>query len=399
MIGLVVLDLSESAQRITAGVFADLAPRIEAQMRRGADLIGLHIGDSHRAPPAGVRYGDLEGGPADESELHRYGDVRGLTELKERFAAHLAASGHGPPDTGPENVLVAVGATHALFCAARATLDAGDEVLVAAPYWPLAVGVLRAAGAVPVEVPLSRPLYADPRLDPARLLADAITSKTRAVYFATPNNPDGKVLSAAQIARIADLAARRRLWILADEVYAEYVYGGAHTSIARTPEVADQTLSVYSMSKSRALAGARVGFAVGPPRVIALARRIAMHSVFHPTIAAQRVALAALNAPSTWIDDARDDYRDARDTTIRALSSAGVALDVPEGGSYAFVDFGPSLGRRSPKEFLEQAVDAGVLLAPGDGFGRDFGRFARICFTGVPRPRLREGLSRLIRIL
>lgn len=390
---------SRSAALIARGIFADLVPRMEAQTRRAGGLIGLHIGDTHRDPPEGARYSDLESPSTLEPGLYRYGDVAGIDGIKEAFAAHLIASGHGPKLIDPTCVVVASGATHALFCAARAVLEPGDEVLVASPYWPLAVGVLRAAGGVPIEVPLTQGLYSDPRLPPARLLAESITERTRAVYIATPNNPDGKVLSAEQLADIAHLAKTRNLWVLADEVYCNYVYEGSHTSIARFEEVADQTLSVYSLSKSHALAGARVGFAVGPERVIAVARRIATHTVFHPTVAGQRLAISALRADSSWIDDARSDYRAARDATVQSLTHAGVALRAPEGGSYAFIDLGPVLGKRSLKDFLEAAIDAGVLLAPGDGFGRDYRSWARLCFTGVAPDRLREGISRLISVL
>src|SRR5580704_19322816 len=147
--------LSLSAALIKASVFADLASRIEAQHRKGARFIGLHLGDSCRKPPNEARFGRVEAGPCDD-DLYRYGDTTGLAALKTAFAERLAANGHGPADVDPEkHLLVACGATHALFCAARAVLDPGDEVLVVAPYWPLAVGVIRAAGAVPVEVPIT----------------------------------------------------------------------------------------------------------------------------------------------------------------------------------------------------------------------------------------------------
>jgi aspartate/methionine/tyrosine aminotransferase len=391
--------LSQSASLIRSSVFADLIPRIEAQARKGAGLIGLHLGDSFRRPPDGVRYQGIEDPAAADGELYRYGDVGGLAGLKEEFAAQLASLGHGPVGVDSRHVLVGCGATHALFCAARTILEAGDEVLVAAPYWPLAVGVIRAAGATPVEVPLTCRLYEDPSIDPESLLAKAITGKTRALYIATPNNPDGKVLTARQLAGIARVARAHDLWIIADEVYCDYVYEGTHTSIARFEDAADRTLSAYSLSKSRALAGLRVGFVVGPERVITVARRIATHTVFHPTVAAQRLALLALRAPSSWVDEARSDYRRARDSTVGALAGAGLALNVPEGGSYIFVDFSRVLAGRPLKDLLEAAIDAGVLLAPGDGFGGAFASWARLCFTAVTPDRLREGVSRLIGIL
>ncbi len=354
----------------------------------------LHLGDTHRAPPLAARFARADE-PPNDPHVYRYGDVTGLATLRMAFAARLAARGFGPAAVVADtDVLVGCGATHALFCAARAILDPGDEVLVAAPYWPLAVGVFRAAGGVPVEVPLTTRLYADPAADAASLLAEAITPRTRAIYLITPNNPDGKVLSGAQLAGIAKLALARGLWVLADEVYADYVYDGAHASIARLDGMAERTITVYSLSKSHAIAGVRVGFAVGPSRAIAVARRISTHTIFNVPVAAQRVAFAALREPETWLEAARRDYREARDVTVRALEGTGAVVFTPEGGSYVFVDFGAVLAGRPLGQLLERAIDRGVLLAPGEGFGA-FASFARLCFTSVPRARLIEGLERL----
>jgi aspartate/methionine/tyrosine aminotransferase len=389
------LPLSRSASAIGASVFAELAPRIELRRRSGGDLVELHLGDTHRPPPIAARFAEVEP-EAFDADLYRYGNVLGLPALREAFAGMLESHGRGMPGADPSrHVLVGCGATHALLCTLRAVLEPGDEVLVAAPYWPLAVGVIRAAGGVPVEVPLTRRLYGDPTLETGEILARAITPRTRAIYFATPNNPDGKVLTAAHLAGIARVAQERELWVFADEVYADYAYEGEHRSIARLGGMAEQTISVYSVSKSHALAGARVGFAVAPERVVGVARRVGTHSVFNVPVAAQRLTLSALRGAGAWIDEARADYRAARDELLRGMAGAGLRLSVPEGGSYAFVDFAPVLRGRSPRELLESAVDRGVLVAPGEGFGEGFASSARICFTSVPRARLVEGIRRL----
>ena len=388
------LALSATASLIRASVFADLAARIEARTRKG-DLVELHIGDFHRAPPEMARFARLDE-DGREPSLYRYGAVGGLDALKEALVARLAEQSIGPASINPTTeVLIGCGATHAMFCAARAILNPGDEVLVAAPYWPLSVGVLRAAGAVPVEVPLTVQLYQNPNADAAAAFERALTARTRALYVITPNNPDGKVLSRAQLDRIAALARARNLWVLADEVYADYVYEGAHASIARLEGMRERTLSIYSLSKSHALAGARVGFAVGPSRVIEVARRISTHTVFNVPVATQRVALAALQTPPIWMDEALLEFRTARNETLRALDGSGVQVHPPDGGSYAFLDFAPVLGDRPLHDLLEHAIDRGVLLAPGSGFGEGFGTWARLCFTSVPRARLREGVARL----
>jgi aspartate/methionine/tyrosine aminotransferase len=391
--------LSRSAQAIRASVFADLASRIEARAKAGGDLVALHIGDTHIEPPDAARFGLVEEGSYDPA-LYRYGAITGLDSLKAAFAGHLAQVGRGPREIDPtRNVLVGAGATHAIYCGLRAVLEAGDEVLVAAPYWPLSVGVVRAAGGVPVEVPFTSRLYEDPSLDPAALLRDAIGPRTRALYLITPNNPDGYVLDDAQLASVARLAVEHDLWVLADEVYADYVFERSHASLARLPGMAGRTLSAYSLSKSHALAGARVGFLVAPERVVALARRVATHTVFNVPVAGQRVALAALGSGDAWIGAAREAYRAARDVTLRALEGTGVRAFAPHGGSYVFIDFSPILAGRPLTGLLEHAIDRGVLLAPGDGCGEAYGSWARLCYTAVSGPRLDEGLDRLRRAL
>jgi aspartate/methionine/tyrosine aminotransferase len=254
---------------------------------------------------------------------------------------------------------------------------------------------VRAAGGVPVEVPLTTHLYADPSLDPAELLERAVTPCTRALYLITPNNPDGKVYTPAQLASIARLATRRHLWVLADEVYLDFVYEGAHVSIAGIEGMQDRTLSAYSLSKSHGLAGARVGFLVAPERVVTVARRVSTHTVFNVPVAAQRVALAAIDEQSGWTEGVRRRYREARDATMGALQGMGVRAFAPDGGSYVFVDFSPVLRGESMQSLLERAVDRGVLLLPGDGCGDGYGAWARLCFTAVDRERLLEGIARL----
>jgi aspartate/methionine/tyrosine aminotransferase len=389
--------LSRTATAVRSSIFAELAPRIEAHARAGGDLVELHIGDTHVAPPDTARFAVAgeRAGPFD-APLYRYGAIAGLETLKDALAARLLRLGHGPAEIDPRrHVLVACGATHAAFCVLRAVLDPGDEVIVTSPYWPLAVGVVRAAGAEPVEVRLTTRLYEEPALDVAALIDARVTPRTRAIYLITPNNPDGKVLTTRQLAAIARVAEERGLWVLSDEVYADYVYEGVHASIARLEGMAERTLSVYSLSKSHALAGARVGFAIAPERVIEVARRIATHTVFNVPVASQRVALAALTSEDAWLEGTRRQYRAARDEALQAVAGTGARAFAPDGGSYLFVDFAPVLGGRPLRELLERAIDRGVLLAPGDGFGDGTATWARRCFTSVPPARLRLGLERL----
>jgi aspartate/methionine/tyrosine aminotransferase len=159
--------------------------------------------------------------------------------------------------------------------------------------------------------------------------------------------------------------------------------------------MAERTIVVQSFSKSYALAGARVGAVVAPEPVIAAARRVGVHTVFNVPLAMQRSALGALRTGDAWMRAARDEYRAARDETVAALAGSGLRFSVAEGATYLFLDFGPVLDGRPLGVALERAIDHGVLLAPGDAFGRAYPDCARLCFTAVPRPRLADGIVRL----
>jgi arginine:pyruvate transaminase len=387
--------LSESAQRIRPGVFAELQQRIDAHAAAGGKIVPLHIGDTHLAPPAqGLFPRALEPDPASPA-LYQYGATAGLSELRDAIAARARDRFGLPGVEGGKHVHISVGATHALLSTARAVLDPGDEVLVASPYWPLSVGVFRTCSAHPVEVPFTSRLYADPSLDAGSLFAPHLTTRTKALYFSTPTNPDGKVLSRAQLESVASFAIENDLWVIADEVYAEIAFDLPHVSIASLPEMAARTITVQSFSKSHALAGARVGAAIAHESVIMAARRVGVHTVFNVPVAMQRAALGALTEGDAWTRAACAEYRAARDEAASALAGSGLRFALAEGATYLFLDFSDVLGGRPLAVALERALDHGVLLAPGDAFGRDFDRCARLCYTAVPRPQLADGIARL----
>lgn len=373
-------------------VFSALRGPIEAFQAGGGELIRLHIGDTYLEPPEAAIVD-----PAGR-ELALYGGVSGLDALRAELAERLMKRGLKSV-TSAANVHVGCGCTHALFCAARAVLDPGDEVLVISPYWPLVIGVLRTGGVRPIEVPLSMRLFDEPELDLAAVLDAACTANTRALYFITPNNPDGQVYTRAQLEQMASFAQARNLWVFADEVYADFVYDGEHCSIANLPGMAERTISCYSLSKSHGLAGTRIGYVAAPEAVIEATRRVSTHTVYNVPVAMQRAALGALAGGEAWIEQARRIYREARDATAQALDALGTPYRLPRGGSFFFVDLREALAGRSMQALLERAIEEGVLLAPGDSFGEPFGSYARLCFTGAPIAQVQEGIARLGRAM
>lgn len=366
--------LSTAGDRVPASIFAKLREHLA---KFPGDVIPLQIGDTHLAPPA--RLDEVEWAEMTPADLYAYGNPAGWPALLEAIAAARACR--------VEQIQIACGATHALSCAVQALTDPGDEMILLSPHWPLIKGMCRGFHVTPVEVGI------DASLDE---LERAVTSRTSVLYFATPNNPDGTVLTRDRLRALGELAQRHELWIIADEVYEDYVYDGAeHVSIASLPGLAERTVTVSSFAKSYAQAGLRIGYAIAPERIAGTLKKLVNHSVYNVPVALQRAALGALTHGAAFLAEARTRYATAR---TRARTQLGPALaPLPLGGAYLWVDL-----RRWGSDcmgVLERCAGAGVLLAPGHAFGDAYAGFARLCFTGVTEARLEEGIARVRSVL
>lgn len=371
--------LSVAGNSVPASIFAKLREHLA---RYDGDVIPLQIGDTYLHPPATLH--SIEWASHAPVDLYAYGTPAGWAPLVEAIAAK--ARDKNRLAIRDVNVQVACGATHALSCAVQALCDPGDELILLTPHWPLIKGMSIGHGVHCVEVAFDAP---------EDVLARAITPRTSAIYVATPNNPDGAMLSAQQLDTIARLADKHDLWILSDEVYEDYGYEQSHVAIATHALAAPRTVTVFSFAKSYAQAGLRVGYALAPEPVASAIKKLVNHSVYNVPVAMQRAALAALTDGGPFLAEARQRYRAARDRA-RARLLAPAAL--PPGGAYLWVDF----SRWSPGDcmpVLERVAEKGVLLAPGSAFGDACHAFARLCFTGVDEARLDEGIDRINAVL
>lgn len=378
-------ELSAESQ-LRESVFAKLALRFAQHTGK---LYPLHIGDTCFSPTIT----DIE--IADTADVSRYGHPCGLDELIAALIARLRRRF----DVGIESqqCQITSGATHALVCATRAVLGAGDECLLLAPHWPLIRGIVTMTGAKAVEVPFYQELYARPDTDISTLLLPFINERTTALYVTSPNNPDGKILERRHLQALGELAHRHNLWIFSDECYESYAYEQPFVSMLQQGD-ARRTFVVFSFSKSHALAGLRLGALVGPAAVMSVARRIANHTTYNPPVVLQRAAARALCDGDEQVEQMRQEARAARDLAVAALRESPAQFYVPDGGAYLFVDLRPVLAGRPLDMLLEELLTVGVALAPGAAFGA-YESFARLCFTACPAADLREALQRLCRVL
>jgi len=376
-------------------LFAQLKRRVETFK---GEVIPFHIGDSHLDPPEAARLGNLGFSKGADPDVYRYSPPPGKAELIDCVRDKVTGM-NGMGWARSDNIQITCGATHALFCAVRSVLNHGDRLLLLAPHWPLMRGISVSAGVRPVEVPFSHVLLRHPGSDVRNLLENFVTPDTAAIYMSNPNNPDGKVYTREELEVIADVAIKHNLWVISDEVYERFTFDGReHLSIANLPGMEDRTFTVFSMSKTFAVPGLRVGYLVGPSTAIVAVRKIANHSVYCVPKAMQRSALAAMQQGTPFVEEARALYEEARNT---AYSSVNAPCVKPEGATYLFLDLSEwcRRGEDTCLGVLEHLAESGLLLAPGVAFGHLYQKWARLCYTSVGTPQLIEGIERLNRVL
>ena len=371
--------LSPTVTEISGSVYSKLAQKLATH--RGPSY-PLHVGDTWMEPAAGCRMEDFH--VADHPGMHRYTAPQGHPALLASVAQHVEKRSGVP--TSPDNVLIAAGATGALGAAIGAMVSPGDEVLLLAPFWPLISGIVRSFHGTPVPVPFLG------RVTTPRDGVDAVerhrTGRTVALYLSTPNNPTGLVIPREVIASLVDWAGEHDLWVIADEVYEDYVYDGEHTHTR--PLAPERTFASHSFSKAYGMAGNRCGYVVGPAAAVGELRKIGMHSFYSTPTAAQ---LAALNVLSplgdAWVARARGLYQQAGE---KAATRLGV--EAPKGSSFLFFDVAAHLDETGLAGFLERCVDRGLFLAPGSSFG-PYPTHVRLCFTAAPPDVTERGVEAL----
>jgi N-succinyldiaminopimelate aminotransferase len=342
----------------------------------------LHVGDTWLEPVVGARAEDQH--VAEHDGLHRYCDTRGLPALVDALVDKVRARNGIACER--DHVLVTAGATSGLGCALGAIVEPGDEVLVLAPFWPLIRGIVQSLGGVPVEVPFFDRV--DGPAAAVRAVAERAGPRTVALYVSTPSNPTGRVIDGEMLAALAGWARRADVWLVADEVYEDFVYEGEHVSLA--PMAPERSITAFSFSKAYGMAGNRVGYLVGPAAWIHEAHKLGTHSFYNAPTAGQVAALRALELGAKWQAEARAAYRD-----VGTRSAEVLGVPAPAGSTFLFLDVRDRLDERGVPGILERCFERGVLVAPGASSGRDYADWVRLCFTVLPPEETLEAVDRI----
>jgi len=347
----------------------------------------LDQGDVSFDAPDSVKAALVRG--VEDNRTH-YVQTTGIPPLVERLAEKLRQR-NGIPVGSQDEVMVTSGGIHGVYAACQGLLDPGDEVLIPDPEWPPSAGNISCAHAVPVPYPLHERLGWRPDLDEMRRL---ITPKTRAIYVNSPNNPTGGVLTRADLEAIAALAIERDLWVLSDEAYEDVLFDGhEQISIASLPGMYARTIPIYTMSKTYAITGLRLGYlAVKDETIRERVRKILFYTVSNTSSLIQYGGVGALSGSQEVVAEFRRELAARRDLFYEGIATAGHGIFTgakPAGAFYAFMKIDPAWTSPLPDapsspswamtEFLIKRCRIGCV--PGVDFGKTGEGHVRFCFA------------------
>jgi aspartate aminotransferase len=386
------MKLSRRVSTLTPSATLQAKADAEQVRREGISVIDFGPGEPDLNTPESIKEAAKQA--LDDNFTH-YTETAGIRELRQGLAERYRVD-HGT-DYSEKEVVIGCGAKNLLYLLAQATLDPGDRVGIFTPYWVSFPDQVRLAGGEPLFLPTEE---ADDFIPRTVTLEKALrTGRLKAVILNSPCNPTGAVIPEEEIERFAKLARQHDLLLVSDETYEFFHYSeGPYPSLAPfAREIRDHLVVVGSFSKTYAMTGWRVGFALGPESILGAMTKIQSHDASHTASFSMKGAVAALRAPRSQLDATREDYRRRRDLMVSGLRSVeGVDCRMPAGAFYAF----PSVHGLMARFDVATSIDLarGLLLGPGIATvaGTAFGADGYLRFSYAVAPEtIQEGIRRL----
>ncbi len=374
LFGTSAMHASAALDRISPSPTLGVTTRVNELKRAGIDVIGLGAGEPDFDTPDFVKDAAIQ---AIRDGKTKYTNVDGTPELKDAIVTKFARDNR--LTYTPNQISVNVGGKHSLFNAIVATVDAGDEVVIPAPYWVSYPDVVQFAGGVPVIVKAGP--EADYKLSP-EVLDAAITPRTKWVILNSPSNPTGAAYTVDELKALGEVLLRHpHVWVFADDMYEHITYDGFRfATIAEVvPELYERTLTVNGCSKAYSMTGWRIGFAAGAPWLIKAMAKLQSQSTSNPCSVAQAAAAVALTGDQSFLKERAAAFQVRRDLVVKALNDIpGMSCPTPEGAFYVYPSFAPLIGKTTPKgvkivddeAFVTYLLDdARVAAVQGAAFG------------------------------
>lgn len=363
--------LSDRINNLSVSQTLAMAAKARELTALGKDIISLSLGEPDFNTPDFIKEAAIK---AIHDNWSTYPPVDGYLELKQAIVKKFQR------DNGlnyqPANIVVSTGAKQSLYNIAQAMINEGDEVILPAPYWVSYYEIIKMAGGIPVVVPTS--VASDFKITPEQL-QQAITPKTKMMWFSSPCNPSGSVYNKEELTALADVLKNREdIYVVSDEIYEHINFSGSFCSIGSIPGMFDRTITVNGVAKAFAMTGWRIGY-IGAPEFIAKAcTKLQGQVTSGANSIAQRATIAALEANPSEIGYMVEAFHKRRDLVLNLVNDIkGLEVNVPEGAFYVFPDVSYYFGKTLNGVLINNADDlalylleyANVATVTGDAFG------------------------------
>jgi aspartate aminotransferase len=360
------LKLTDRINRIEPSATMAVVAEADKLRQQGIDVVDFGAGEPHFATPQHIKDAAIA---AIQANFTKYTAVGGTTELRDAIV--MRHSKDFESNYRREEAIASVGGKHALFNAIQVLVDHGDEVILPVPYWVSFKDIVRYAGGncVLLETDEDQGFRVT-----AGMIERLVTPRTKLIILNSPSNPSGAVMSPGDLTEVVRLAHERGIWVISDECYVYLNYTGKLFSVGALRDFREHMVIVGSLSKTYAMTGWRLGYALAPASVVSAMQKLQSQSTSNPTSIVQKAAVAALTGSQQCIADMRAEYIQLRDHVVSGLRSIpGIRCNMPEGAFYAYPNVSAYFGRSGIKSASDLAGkllrEAHVATVPGEGFG------------------------------
>lgn len=392
------MELSYRAKKITPSATLAIGAKAKEMIKDGIDVISLAAGEPDLAPPYELKEAALV---AVREGHSGYTAAAGLPELRDLVAEKMINVNN--VEAKRENVIITHGAKFALYNALQCLLNPDDEVLLIAPYWVSYIEQIKLAGGIAKIINTTEDEGF--KID-VNDFESMITSRVKGVILNYPSNPTGITYTEDELRIIGEIAVKKDIFIISDEIYEYFSYEQKHVSIASlSPKIAKQVITINGFSKSYSIPGWRVGYTVANSELIKAMIGLQSHAASNPNTIAQIACIAALKESGKYAQKMAEEFKERRDYFVEALNSLhGIRCQQPDGAFYVFPNvqyyLGNEVGGIVPTNTLEfaQALleKARVSCIPGSAFGRE--GYVRLSYT-QPIDKLKEAIQRMESVL
>jgi len=387
------LNQADRISLISVSSTAKVSAEADKLRRSGVDVVDFGVGEPDFPTPDNIKRAAIA---ALDAGYTRYTAMPGLLDLRQAICnRHKLDFG---TNYATNECIVTVGGKHAIFNLTQALVNPGDEVVIPVPYWVTYKDVVNYAGGrcVFVETDESEGFAVT-----AAQIERALTPLTRLIIINSPSNPSGAIVAREEFEKIALLARKRGIYLMTDECYCKFLYDGEPYSVASLPEMKDTILVAGSLSKTYAMTGWRIGFALAPAPICTAMIKLQSHSTSNATSFAQKGAIEALTGPQDSVGVMLAEYRKRRDYVVARLRAMpGIRCVEPRGAFYAYPNISSVFGRNginTPMQFAEQLLTrAHVAAVPGEAFGTN--AHIRITYA-ASMEQLDKGMTRMEKLV